>query len=293
MKRTMIILSAVMLPGLSVPVSAESSPRVYGTVAEDDSGNDRYIQLAIENNTGLMGYKLLFEYDPNTMEIISAERGEALGGGMFLGSGGEESGEFQLLWNSTENSSDNGVFAILEIEQKNDTPYEIKMSFSQEDTFNEAWEDVSLICENISSEEKNADAPGIKEIEASLEERLPERLEQAIFELDTERSPGEMIEDYLVETGETALTEGNIREVNKLFEAEGLDRELGEKLSSSELLEIYGKAYGDYTATVKEVKTPERGNNPTIWLLGAIPIAAVVGIIVIIYRRMKNIEKRK
>lgn len=293
MKMIPSALAAFMLAACfcsaGITAAAEEEARIYGSVAADDGSDEKYVQVYIENNPGIMGCRLIFEYPEESLEVLSAHSGEVTKSGMFLDNIGDCEGSFDILWNNTEDVTADGTFVILEVRQLTDKPYEIGISFSQEDTFNESWEDVHLVCENISSGIQSGDAPAV--IEEELQENLADELMTDIYELDSEQTPGAVIESYLQKNGEKVLTEDNVSGLQEVFKSEGLDAVYSERLTDKELAEVYSKIYEDYSgktaAAAKNV-----GYEPAVWIYIAVPIAAA-GIIIVLHRRMKNREKQK
>lgn len=108
------------------------------------------VPLYIKHNTGLMGYRLDFEYDSNCLEIAKAESGGRFSGSL-VSSIGNVLGSFSCIWYNTEQVSDNGellllTFNVLTDEQKEGA---IKISYSQNDTFDESYNSVKLQIEDI------------------------------------------------------------------------------------------------------------------------------------------------
>lgn len=296
----MRILPAVIAPltlaaGLhsaAFHVSADETARIYGSISADEVAGVQYVQVCIENNPGIMGCRLIFDYPEESLEVLSAVNGEVTKSGMFLDNIGDSEGSFEILWNSTSDTSDDGTLAVLEVKQLTEEPYEIGISYSQADTFNESWEDVVLVCENISSEDKGTEDPSV--IAAGLEEGAENRLLTEIYALDQEQTPGAVIESYLEENGDDSVTEENVSGLQEIFESSGLDPAYAEKLTEHELAEVYGKVYEDYSGKIAAAPK-DVGYEPAVWIYASVPIAAAAaaGIIIVLHRRMKNREKQK
>ena len=63
-----------------------------------------------------------------------------------------DAGNFDVLWSSTGNVSSDGTMFIVELKVKDNAPtdkYNISLSYSQADTFNEKWQDVMFDCDEI------------------------------------------------------------------------------------------------------------------------------------------------
>ncbi len=109
------------------------------------------IPIKIENNSGIMGFKMTVEYPVDKLDIKSVSRGEITAKGNFNTNLGINDGRFDVLWNNVEEIKTDGTLFLIsaqaKTEIKKDT--EIKLSFSQPDTFNEKYEDVAFDCKNI------------------------------------------------------------------------------------------------------------------------------------------------
>lgn len=121
------------------------------------------IPINISGNSGIMGFRITVEYPVESVEIKSVSRGEITTKGNFNTNLGINDGKFDVLWNNTENITDDGSLFVFSAQAKTtitkDT--EIKISFSQPDTFNESYQDVVLDCHNItiSAEEVETTQP--------------------------------------------------------------------------------------------------------------------------------------
>lgn len=118
-----------------------------GIVAE--KGKQISIPVLINNNHGIMGYRLSFCYDASKLEILSVTNGEKFNG-TVSDSIGNNSGIFDVVWNATSNNTNNGTLLYLNfnvISNDSDKTYtQIGIGYSSSDTFNEAYEEVELNC---------------------------------------------------------------------------------------------------------------------------------------------------
>ena len=109
------------------------------------------IPVKIENNSGIMGFKITVEYPVDKIAIKSVSRGDITSQGNFNTNFGINDGRFDVLWNNVEEINDNGTLFLIAVESASTSSFntEIKLSYSQPDTFNEKYEDVILDCQNI------------------------------------------------------------------------------------------------------------------------------------------------
>ena len=145
--------TGIICKGCTVSVSSSATSELVKVYADDvnaKAGDTITIPIMIDNNHGIMGYGLDFSYDTNMLEIVSATRGTAFSGN-FNDSIGVDDGKFIVLWNGTEDNLTNGVLLNLtfRILSNEITDAVINMTYSQDDTFNENWEDVVFDCKSI------------------------------------------------------------------------------------------------------------------------------------------------
>ena len=123
---------------------------VYGDDAEINVGEEATIPVKIDNNNGIMGFKITLEYDPDIIEVINVVSGSLTSSGIFDSNAGMKKGIVDVIWSNTKDISESGELCKIRVKAiKEFDESEIKITYSKEDTFNEKWEDVSLKCNNI------------------------------------------------------------------------------------------------------------------------------------------------
>lgn len=105
------------------------------------------VPVYICNNHGLMGLGMIISYDNTVLNPISVTKGTLLSDGNFENNIGYINDNIKINWSNTEDVSGNGLllmirFKILTEDTLRFLPIEI--SYSQENTFNEFWEDIEL-----------------------------------------------------------------------------------------------------------------------------------------------------
>ena len=146
--------NSIMLSDCSVFVepSATSDSAVIKSnpVVLGHYGKTMYVPVFVSNNKGLMGYKLRFNYDNALVKPVSITN-SGLFTGTFNDNIGVYNNYFDVMWNSTQNATANGQLFVIEFEvlSNTKTDAEITVSYSQADTFNEKYEDVAMVCDNI------------------------------------------------------------------------------------------------------------------------------------------------
>lgn len=153
-KRSKMISAVwVILLLLFGTVSAFSAQAV--TVTAEDAvltqSSETTIPIYIENNSGLMGFKITVEYPADKIKITSVSKGEVTGKGNFNTNFGINDGRFDVLWNHVEEIQDNGILFLITAKAVSETAEnaEITLTYSQRDTFNEQYANVVLDCKNI------------------------------------------------------------------------------------------------------------------------------------------------
>ena len=122
-------------------------PTVYSVDDVLLSGNIIEIPVMIQNNHGLMGFGFNIDYDNSVLTPIDIEKGEMVSEGMFENNIESCTDRIKIVWNKTQNIYGDGLlftvaFSIAEGVKPETVP--ITVSYSQENTFDEQWNDVEL-----------------------------------------------------------------------------------------------------------------------------------------------------
>lgn len=145
--------SGIICYGSTITVQKSANSEIAEISIPDnivaEKGEQITIPLNISNNHGIMGYRLHIEYNPDELEIVSATNSNAFAG-TFNDSIGNKTGEFDLLWNTTEDVVlDATLFNLtFNVITQETVTSDIIISYSQEDTFNESYDDVVFNCQN-------------------------------------------------------------------------------------------------------------------------------------------------
>lgn len=146
-----IILSMLMILQCNIVAFAEDSVTVSADKVSLSQSEPILIPIKIKNNSGIMGFKMTVEYPVDKLDIKSVSRGEITSKGNFNTNFGINDGRFDVLWNHVDEIKTDGTLFLISAQAKTEIKKdaEIKLSFSQPDTFNEKYEDVVFDCENI------------------------------------------------------------------------------------------------------------------------------------------------
>ena len=127
--------------------------RIFSDQIQAEAGKSITIPLKIENNQGIMGFKLTANYSKAIFKEPKVMRGSVTSVGMLSDSIQESTiDSFDVVWSNSESVYSDGVLLILQftLDQKaSNGRYVIDLTYSQPDTFNEQWEDVLLDISNI------------------------------------------------------------------------------------------------------------------------------------------------
>lgn len=143
----------VLLTAASLPVQAVNSASVYGDAVSVNQGETVLIPVKIKYLSGMMGFRITVNYPASVFSSPKAMRGALTAAGNFNDSiTNSTNGSFDVLWSDTKNITGNGVLFTLQftiLQTAKSGIYNVGLSFTQPDTFNEAWEDVKLDCSGI------------------------------------------------------------------------------------------------------------------------------------------------
>lgn len=139
----------LILPTLAVNAFAENT-EVYGDILSVSSGETVKVPVMIKNNPGLMGFRITVTY-PKELSSPKVIPDTLTDEGMLNDSiTNDTDGRFDVVWTNSKNVVGDGTLFVVELAAGKSGKYEISLSFSQEDTFNENWEDIALVCKSIS-----------------------------------------------------------------------------------------------------------------------------------------------
>lgn len=157
-KAISLFLSLVMVltitAGIDLSIYAQTNPTIYSEMNFDkvDSGSTIRVPVSIKNNTGILGWKLTFDYDTDVLTPISVDYGEVISGGIQDNIEGDMvPGSINVYWAGSDNEDYNGVMFYINFEVNNSAVgnTKINITYSPEDTFDTDFNDVYLDCQPI------------------------------------------------------------------------------------------------------------------------------------------------
>ena len=105
------------------------------------------IPVMLTENPGLMGYHLRLPYDPSALRITDVIVGAGWGGSFDYVA---QNGILEVLWTNSENVTENGLLFTVKLSTLTAGVYELQWDCVEENTYNEAWQTLTLQCEPIS-----------------------------------------------------------------------------------------------------------------------------------------------
>lgn len=156
MKAKKLFQSAVLVLALlfilaSSAVAADKA-LVYADKVNVKPNSIFFVPVNLKGNPGLMGFKLTVSYDKEVLSLPVVTRGTVTKGGMLNDSiGVSEEGSFDVVWTNDSAVTSDGTLLVLsfnvdDTDVKNTT---LKLSYSQDDTFDERYNDVIFDCKEI------------------------------------------------------------------------------------------------------------------------------------------------
>ena len=193
---TMVVLCSLH----TVPVHAAESAKVFCDSVQMSEGSTCKIPVQIEHNAGIMGFKIQITYPADRIELLGAERGSVTEQGNFSDNAGKKEGSMDILWNDVQDHTEDGslFYLVVQLLHEETEDITLEMTYSQEDTFNEAWEDVRLICSDIVISSK--DAAGVTEDNTAAESKTGTEDKAA----DSKAGTGDNTADSKAETEDKA-----------------------------------------------------------------------------------------
>ena len=114
------------------------------------NGETVTVPLSIRGNPGLMGLKLIVQYDSSILQSKTVTRGTVTQSGMMNDSiGAGESGTLLIVWSDTDAVKEDGTLAVLTFKAVKQMDTTLTVSYSQSDTFDGDFNDVTLDCNPV------------------------------------------------------------------------------------------------------------------------------------------------
>ena len=113
------------------------------------------IPVHLKNNKGIMGFRITIKYPKNQLTLTDVSSGSITADGLFnttITDYYSVNGRFDVVWSQNAEVKDDGTLFVMTYKVKgtaDDGKYNISVTYSQEDTFNEKFDDVNLSCSPI------------------------------------------------------------------------------------------------------------------------------------------------
>lgn len=146
-----LFLSGIIAVSFVLTVFASMPNRVYAESVTAEAGDTVTIPVMIENNEGFMGFAVFVTYDKSVFKPVSVTKGSMISGLFNDSISTSKTNTFKVVCSETSNVTANGVLFSLKFDVLDGASgkQEIRLSYSQQDTFDENWNNVSFACEDI------------------------------------------------------------------------------------------------------------------------------------------------
>ena len=153
MKKTIsFFLSMLFMLSFSLLCFASQKQNIiFGNKGITVDGENLSIPIEISNNNGFMGFSITLTYDDDVLSPSIVKKGEMLSGILNDSIGTADKGTVKVVYCGTEDCKKDGILFTVEFKQLKTISNNLKISisYSQDDTFNENWQDVVFDCEDI------------------------------------------------------------------------------------------------------------------------------------------------
>lgn len=297
-KFVLFIIAGLLSLSISFNAYAQQKAIVEGDKVSLGYGEEAIVSVNIDNNSGVMGFKIMLDYDSDLLSVKNVSAGVITKEGNFVHNAGLKDGHVDIIWNGTSNVSGAGTLFSLNVKAIGDIKdnAEIKISYSQSDTFNEEYKNVVLDCKNIvvtanpKSSNSVVDESDVKTI---LEDNVsPEVIKNTV-------------ENVLSEIGVSSIDELN-NEQKKLF-VQAVEKNLkenfeatpniSEKIDTDSAIEIIKNVYDRSELTndenskqiidSQEQNNSDKNNDVLIAVVALLGVLSIVGILFFVIRQKK------
>ena len=185
-KKITVLVAFTLVVGFMINAVALNSTSVYPRQPKYivEKGSTLTIPFRIQNNAGIMGFKIFVTYPSSVLSNPSTQKGSLLNKGSYMdGIQKDTTGSFPLLWPSSENIYGDGELFVLSFRIKSEAisgNYTINLSYSQDDTFNEQWKDVQLSLQDVVvhvNGDENQTSENVEPTTQDEEDKLPSNTE--------------------------------------------------------------------------------------------------------------------
>lgn len=299
MKKFVLFIIVLLLSlGISFNAYAQQNAIVEGEKISLGYGEEAIVPINIDNNSGIMGFKIMLDYDSDLLSVKNVSAGAITEEGNFVHNAGLKAGHVDIIWNGISNVTGAGtlfsvyVKAIGVIKEN----AEIKISYSQSDTFNEEYKDVAFDCKNI-----------VITNSKSLNSVVNESNVKTILEDNvSSEAVKNTVENVLSEIGVSSIDKLN-NEQKKIF-VQSVERSLKEKYESmpnisenidtDSAIDIIKNVYDSSKLTndenskqitdSQEPNNRSKNNDVLIAVSALMGVLSIVGILFIVIRKKKH-----
>ena len=129
---------------------AAASPTIYADQVVLAGSEDVMVPVYIKNNPGLMGFHFVLKYDADKLTVTNVTSSDLTSGGLFNQNLNMKKGKFDVVWSGPESMDADGplFFLYLRAADLGDGA-SIKISYVEDDTFDDSLKNVAVKCKSI------------------------------------------------------------------------------------------------------------------------------------------------
>ncbi|MCR5150029.1 MAG: hypothetical protein K6B52_02240 [Clostridiales bacterium] len=148
-----IVCCVMMIMAITLTGFADGAVnnRVYAEQISGVAGDEISVPVKISGNKGFMGFGLTVSYDGSVLTPVSVAPAKTLPGIFNDSIETADAGSFKVIFTSTENFTSDGELFTLVFNAADDAVGQtfVRLSYDQDDTFNEEFHDMLFDCEPI------------------------------------------------------------------------------------------------------------------------------------------------
>lgn len=144
-----MVLLFFLINSISVFASPTTKITIGGGEIQLQSDNKITVPVNIENNSGIMGFKITAEYPNDILTLQEVKKGRVTSTGN-LSTNETSQNKVTILWNNTAQiNQDGSLFELVFTVKNNSQNGKIILSYSEQDTFDENYNNVECKIRNI------------------------------------------------------------------------------------------------------------------------------------------------
>ena len=213
MKRLLCFLLVVVLfMSIGFHAFADDTYVVSADAIKTKQGAVITVPLKLTGNKGLMGFRISIKYPNNQLVLTDVSSGSITRDGLFNSTITDYysvKGKFDVVWSESKEVKDDGTLFIMTYQVKEtaeDGEYNISVTYSQDDTFNEDFKDVKMSCSPVKVYIGDVQQPTTKSEQTTEKQSTPANDKDSVSD------------DYLISSLNQVIDSFGKNDVNSLTE---------------------------------------------------------------------------